>query len=48
MASEHVGVGEAARILGVSKRAVRNMVADGKLEVKSESATAPGGLRGPG
>jgi excisionase family DNA binding protein len=40
MASEHVGVGEAARTLGVSKRAVRNMVADGKLGVKREGATA--------
>lgn len=40
MVSEHVGVGEAARTLGVSKRAVRNMAADGKLEVKREGATA--------
>ena len=35
-----MGVEQAARTLGVSKRAVRNMAAGGKLEVKREGAAA--------
>lgn len=36
MDSGYVGMEQAARTLGVSKRAVRNMAASGKLEVERE------------
>jgi hypothetical protein len=40
MGSGYVGVEQAARALGVSKRAVRNMAAGGKLEVEREGEGA--------
>lgn len=38
MDNEYVGVDRASRMLGVSKRAVRNMAAHGELEVGGEGA----------
>ncbi len=38
MDNEYVGVDHAARMLGVGKRAVRNMAARGELEARSEGA----------
>jgi helix-turn-helix protein len=39
MDSEYVSVDRAARMLGVSKRAVRSMAARGELEARRENAT---------
>ena len=38
--AEHVGAPEAARMLGVNQRAVRNLIARGRLEVKREGEGA--------